>query len=1099
MTARQPVSASKIEEWLLDDHPGAERPGGDYPQVKGPLVLRSTKPVDGKSLADMQFEDDVDLQEVEVKGSLDFSRCLFAKRLLLRNATVRGELRLDDAEVLNMEPLYGDSGVGIDLLGAHLQGGLSAQRLNARGNTLDMSAGCIEHHANLDGAQLKMLDGHGVQLKGDLRLDSFVRGNETIGTEVETLDLALAHIDGDLRLEGVQATQVTLRCATIGGDVLMTPKTDGELGSVTRRSVIRAAANLSNIDIRGSLRLVGLRAASVNLVAGNIRGEVLARGARIKQKSDNASGADDSSADELLPVATEIGEFDLSSATIGSNLSMRGVAINTLTLQHTTVGGSVEIKSDWDWDRSQHQYSVDTRNSVRADRKNWLKEVEGLLDDWLPILSPVGFLRSTLGNCTAKSLRAGGLVELSGVAIMGELDLIGAHLGSALWIVPDTRAGFLPVVTGDVHLSTIVDNPYIEIRALRCGGEVRIVGSKLGRTLITLGALGELRQWKTEPEKNLVPCTVGMLTVTDSSIAGMLALTHIQVNGAKQRAGLSGVTIQGCQIESDLLFWSTNWIARALQELPEAEQERIATALQPWKHGAAIVGPVTVRNCSIGGDCDLTLLKAQGPIRIEDTHIRGNVLMRSLTTLTQYLTNHSGVEHLKAMAAEYRTIAPHLSLRASTVAQNVDLTGLTLIQDESDADSAKTCGHLDARYLAVNGDLRTFATEGSSASDRDAYMDVPGRFDLSSGAAAQLHLSGLSFQDQHRPWHCGRRDIDKVRGARERGVSLAGGRFRNVTLLNRTDVGCPYPLDLSDVEVSNWDIGKTDGKSDKENGAKAIYYETLLSSDSIFRRSSYRSIEQTLRNHGESDSSDEMYRAMSRELQRKNGPKTWHWLARVGEFVDRAFGKMMMGVRLALTPARWFWQLVVWPKWLKFGTDPMPLLVVIFFLALVSYPVYREPGNVMSTASPSSTTPVSLCQSATPSTTLLLTNLTLPKHPASPCYENWGPLDAVELLVRKHLAFLPMRLQNGWDARDDVGLDYDLGAFVGNVCQPPETERAMDFSAGTATCADGVQGGHFRATWLNAETWAGLMSVLNLLMWPLVLTFAIRRVLRQSP
>ena len=99
--------------------------------IYGPVRLAPWTPRELPPLTRLIFRDVFDMSDVTVPGSVDFSRCLFVQRLFLRNAEIHGDLRLDDAEVLQTAPIYGESPVGLDLFGARIHGAVRALRLNA--------------------------------------------------------------------------------------------------------------------------------------------------------------------------------------------------------------------------------------------------------------------------------------------------------------------------------------------------------------------------------------------------------------------------------------------------------------------------------------------------------------------------------------------------------------------------------------------------------------------------------------------------------------------------------------------------------------------------------------------------------------------------------------------------------------------------------------------------------------------------------------------------------------------------------------------------------------------------------------------------------
>ena len=94
--------------------------------------------------------------------------------------------------------------------------------------------------------------------------------------------------------------------------------------------------------------------------------------------------------------------------------------------------------------------------------------------------------------------------------------------------------------------SGITDAPYVGIEALRCGGEVRIIGSKLGPTHFRPKRVFE----------SIELCEIGLLSISDSEILGALDLTHLQVNGFEEnrkagREGRQGVWIEQCKVQGD--------------------------------------------------------------------------------------------------------------------------------------------------------------------------------------------------------------------------------------------------------------------------------------------------------------------------------------------------------------------------------------------------------------------------------------------------------------------------------------------------------------------------------------------------------------------
>jgi hypothetical protein len=119
----------------------------------------------------------------------------------------------------------------------------------------------------------------------------------------------------------------------------------------------------------------------------------------------------------------------------------------------------------------------------------------------------------------------------------------------------------------------------------------------------------------------------------------------------------------------------------------------------------------------------------------------------------------------------------------------------------------------------------------------ESYLEVPRALDLSYARAAQLAISGHSFPPS------GDED-NRDRKAEDHGIVLAHATLRQVIFPHietsggkkRPLGGCPVPLDLTAVSVTDWEVGKADTPVRKR-------YKTLLQQTRPFRRDNYRKIE----------------------------------------------------------------------------------------------------------------------------------------------------------------------------------------------------------------------------------------------------------------
>jgi hypothetical protein len=236
-----------------------------------------------------------------------------------------------------------------------------------------------------------------------------------------------------------------------------------------------------------------------------------------------------------------------------------------------------------------------------------------------------------------------------------------------------------------------------------------------------------------------------------------------------------------------------------------------------------------------------------------------------------------------------------------------------------------------------------------------------------------------------------------------------------------------------------------------------------LKKDRKFRRSNYTSIENYLRNRGEHHYATKIYRNMwKRERAERAGLLT----------------KMMLWIYGPL---------------LFFGTNLLPLFGVILLCAVAAYPLYRHPANI----EPSLARLAAHVQRDT---------RIFPKHLRSPTPAEWTTADAIWMEFRYQVPIVAMALRAEWTMRDEAGAIYDLSALWTDEgfpsCMPAEPrlqegeptlrERLPVHSRTYPVC---------ETRWVfvipaGAEDVAGIFTILNYIMWPLLIAFLLRRLLR---
>ena len=488
--------------------------------------------------------------------------------------------------------------------------------------------------------------------------------------------------------------------------------------------------NLDNAEIHGDVRMSGLLVPNTASFRNTrISGDVIA-----------ATAPHNRGRRREAPFRLDVRTADFSNSDIHGSVRLRGPLFRSLSLAAANVRGEIEIAceilsdtaaipaeiSGLDLSSAQIGASVICAGVKFGEFVLSAAKIAGSL-----VIQTGGALQSQIGNISAASLHAIGRIALAGLRVDNDVDLVGCQ-APQLWIYPHD---FQPEIGGKLHLSAISGGPYISVAGLRCG-EVRVVASKLGPTHFKLGQIGE----------EIVLCEIGALTIRNSSIAGPLDLTHIQVNGGITDVGRQGVLVEQSSVAGDLTFWQPNWIEDIRYHREESGQNNPKLDL-PGRcdHGAAVIGSVVIRNCTIDANCDLSFLKAYGPVSVENTNVRGNLCFRSVATVRTVL-NDKGLDGLRSEHAPFRAVMPALSLHMTTVDKDVDLTGLTLHSGSNLAwCSEDQKGNCRASYLVVKAELLACVAGDS------AHAVIPGMLDLSHSQASHLVLSSLTFHDENSP------------------------------------------------------------------------------------------------------------------------------------------------------------------------------------------------------------------------------------------------------------------------------------------------------------------------------------------------------------
>lgn len=668
------------------------------------------------------------------------------------------------------------------------------------------------------------------------------------------------------------------------------------------------------------------------------------------------------------------------------------------------------------------------------------------------------------GHLMATNCVFQGNLALSGVTIQGDLQLWSSRIDGVFFCRPaassgsqETTIGDFPVIGGDLHLGT-AQISYLDFESCAVKGSFMAFAARFGRVNLHFGA-------------TVRPCVFGQFIFEGCHVEGDLRLMALSVTGRDKTGRGRGASIKGTEVGGALLCWAPSALMN-LDEDRRIDPDRGPESLRPLIHG-----DLKIIGCTVTGELDLTNVHVTGRIVLDDSSVGRDLSLRSVATamhdLRRFDTQLTGPEHQHLLA----TRAKALSMTNLVCQNDVDLTGLVLQDDPDDPDEPDPLtdphpdpGFLDARGCEVRKALRLFKplSEPLAAGDAGAggFARVPGAIDLSSSRLGSLILSFNSFEPH----------IKKPNGsAREAGLILAAARidefslpvkvvekrrsgsFRTVARLK-----IPKPIDMRDIEVAQWDIYDSD--CDNKGLSRRAAFESLVEADEGYRRSTFLSVERALRNRGHDSDADYIYRLMKRRGAQID----------ITDRKERATGSLR---RKILSPfanggTRMFDGLFRF--FLGYGTRPGSLAWAIVILWLVALPIFEEKANLQ------------------PSLALLGTESgrfepdRVAREGEAP--QDWSTTAAVGMSLQFHLPVVALAPRDDWNLRQEGATCYNprniplLGWLLDRIAKPRAAPSAAESCAG------------WRLP-LPPQIFGVLISILNWIAWPLLLAFAIRRLL----
>lgn len=651
-------------------------------------------------------------------------------------------------------------------------------------------------------------------------------------------------------------------------------------------------------------------------------------------------------------------------------------------------------------------------------------------------------------------------VELSG-SVFGEIVLGGAKLGS-LWIGSRAAVDCAGLYASDMEVRTFARLTRFRARTSLAAGRPgrRLHLEEPGTIAFRSCRFGSLfstwivKRFDEEEsgwqEDNRVVAEKAFL-FTDCKVAGELTLSRLHVGTAEPEPALD---------------------ARGEPTRPKVEA---AAPTEPGAAGDPAPQPGSETE-DPAREARIAALPRMpwGHVRLDRTVVEGAFLILSPISVAHRfeLSRAARREARKRifpdpMKPEYRAHMRSLSMR-DFKASYVDLSGLSLHACTRRDQDGAIDGCLVGDRLEVKSSVTTYAwlkpedaaQLGIESPEKlRAYTEVPGAIRLRGARIGELRLAAESFG----------RGPGSV--AHQDGVVLELASIEQLRVPPRgTSPECPHPnafpvpLDLSGVTVRHWNFNED---VNAEGTGQVDDYLDFLDNDEKLHREVYRSIAASLRNVGrDRDAERILYLEETRARWERHHPgEMWPPYPRAGRRGASPPSFRARASSVGFHPFEWL------DRWLLgYRRNPITLLAVMAALFLFStFFVSSRPANFE--LSPTARLVLEAQRPGMGDAAGLEAHLSGQR--LGPIH--WGPAQALWMSARYHIPIIPMVAEDEYVATNDDRLDFGL-----------PWERTRWNSAGY----------HPGEVWFTAEDWFAIMSLLNWIMWPLLLTFALRRALR---
>ncbi len=1084
-----PAPGSKLSRLHIPsgpfDPPDLSRPMDYVLEVADAVDLRGHELHGSTFVYGVHFRDRLDLRGATVKGELDLTACLFERDLLLDDAEIESSLRL--ARVTSRK---------LSLNGVLVRGRLDLNGARA-GQVLNLANGDIDGYVDLRGVSAPQVRLKGSRIRGDLRIGCGAEGKNGPGlaSGLREIDATGCRIDGSVIVAGAgYGHEVTGKHRWLDRPEAADLEWPEDVMSGKHAARQWGLSLLfSGARIAGAFRVVPY----------------------VGQADQHRWQAGQLEPARIEPLWSMLDVLDLSGAVIGAEFLLAGVRVlRHVDAKNLETAGNIQFavaelyrekktaatgQPQWSWamrqtcvgqagGRAGSWNAVMLGGSKTQGFVQFLgARIQGSLD-----LSNAQLERMVEIRCNRFSLqdpstpvvlmptriegdlslflsRFGGPLLLLGARVDGDVNIWGCEFSSFLRLAP---MGHLPcAVRGAVNLQG-ARLLQIELNGVGIGGQLNLTACEVSDVYIVPALL----QVEGSRADAIVLPRVGQLMMFNAKIRGDLRMHYLQVAGP-WIGGRQGVILRDSAIGGTVSFGDERVFARLYGSEGMTPHQALAlNPIRPAEFSAAIVGRLEIRRTRVGSATELDAVKVDGVIDLEDSHFDGD-----LCTRRQPAEAHDGRAG-RPIHLGSRTCCHGLKLRMTRCGNDVDLVGLAVLRP-ADADEANDAeagadgvsagpsgpsgspdssvhGHVRASFLSVAGDME-LARSGQ-------HGRIAGLLDLAHAKLTHLSVSADVFVGE---------PPGNPRDEAMCGLVLDRAQLGRLEVprIHRADGRPHYPasISLNDVKVEVWDVGRCAG----DEGNSARCYIELLAMDRQLHRSTYLALEQFLRHGGDDPGADELYRALKRRAWRSERALLLDGLDTrrrstsqdpVLSLLAAAGIPLARRVRLALLSLREF----LFRKLLRYGTSALPLLSLILGLLVIAFPVYYNPANFEPSAQ-ALTVPRDRQRAGE-----------APVKGVGPPARDWGWKDGLQIALKTHLPMLPLHARDDWQPSDNGPTTWALNGAGACAKEPAETSGAVQ--RGTLCLP------------LAPEDLLNILQILNWILWPILLSYVIRRLLRNN-